>query len=250
MTARSYHFGTAAIAAAIVAFAAPAAAEVRCDAVTPAAVESICGKKTHVVAGAGEDSGEKDCSRLLSADDAPGAKAGAVSVHLMKTANPLTQDPKWTEVKSVPGFDAAFSYKDQVPTGEVVSTVAAARGGHVAFVTMVGTPLCTAEQATQIANLALPAPSADSRGTAFEAAASGPETRDGAKLLVTAYAIIWLLMTAYLGFLWRGQKSIASRIDGLERAIDRAERAEKREEPPKKAKAKPKPKDEKDEEED
>ena len=248
MSSRLYQLGTALLAAALVAVASPAAAEVRCDGVTPAAVEKICGVKTHVVAGAGDDAGEKDCNRLLSADDVPAAKPGAVSLHLMKAMTPLTQDSKWTDVKSVPGFDAAFSYREQVPTGDVVSVVAATRGGNVAFVTMVGTPLCTTEQATQIANLALPAPTADSRGTAFEAAASGPETRDGAKLLVTAYAIIWLLMTAYLGFLWRGQKSIASRIDGLERAIDRAERAEKREEPKKKAKAKPT--DDEDEDED
>lgn len=248
MSVRLYQFGTALLAAALLTFASPASAEVRCDGVTPAAVDTICGVKTHVVAGAGDDTGEKDCNRLLSANDVPGAKPGAVSVHIMKSVTPLTQDSKWTEVKSVPGFDAAFSYKEQVATGDVVNVVAATRGGNTAFVTLVGTPFCTVEQATQIANLALPAPTADSRGTAFEAAASGPEMRDGAKLLVTAYAIIWILMTAYLGFLWRGQKGIAARIDGLERAIDRAERAEKNE--PKKKSKKDEPKDEPKDDED
>lgn len=259
-----YQLGTAGIAAAlaVVLATSTASAEVRCDGVTPEAVEKACGVKTHVVAGAGDDVGEKDCNRLLSADATTVPKPGAVSVHVLKAMAPLAQDPKWTDVKPIPGFDAAFSFKEEAATGEVVNVVAASRGGHTAYVTMVGAPLCNAEQATQLVNVALPAASADGRGTAFEASSGGPEMRDGAKLLVTAYAIIWLLVTGYLAYLWNTQKGLASRIEGLERAIDRAERSAaekpkakgKSTDEPKasekpKAKAKPKPKDDEDDEE-
>ena len=115
--------------------ASTAHAELRCDRVTPAELEKICGVKTHVVAGAGEDTGEKDCSRLLTADDVPGAKRGGVSIHVLKSATPLTADPKWADVKPVAGFDAAFSYTDEPvaptepsPGHERVIAVAASRG--------------------------------------------------------------------------------------------------------------------------
>jgi CcmD family protein len=224
---RLYQFGTMlALLFGVLLSARVAHAELRCDVVTPDTVEKACGKRTHVVTMASTDAGEKECSRLLSADPAgSNTSAGGVSIHLIKTMAPITKDPKWTDVQAIPGFDAAFSFKDEVEPGTIVSGVAASRGGVTVFVNLVGATICSIEQATQLANAALPAPSAEARGTAFEGA-SPPEMHDGGKLVVTAYAIIWILVTGYLGLLWNTQKGLYSRIDGLERAIDRAERTE------------------------
>jgi CcmD family protein len=218
-------FGVPFVFAALTA-AGAARAELRCDRVTPADVEKQCSAKTHVVAGAGEEFGEKHCSRLLSADDLPGARKGGVSIHVLRSTTPVAADPKWTDVKPVPGFDAAFSYQDEPTPGDKVTTVVGSRGGLTAYVTLVGAPLCSTEQAVALLNVALPAPTADDRGTAFEASSARPEVRDGGKLLVTAYAIIWLLVTAYLAYLWNAQRGLSDRIAGLERAIDRAEARE------------------------
>ncbi|CAN5638759.1 hypothetical protein BH09MYX1_BH09MYX1_45840 [soil metagenome] len=213
-----------------------AAAEVRCDGVTPAEVKATCGANVHVVPGATQDVSEKDCSRLLSSDDNVGAARESspvgLSVHVIKSMAPLTQDSKWAHVKSVPGFDAGFSYEDEVSPGEIVTVVAASRGGLTASVNLLGKPsICTVDQAIALLNFALPPASAESRGTAFESSGNAPPMRDGAKLLVTAYAIIWILVTCYLGYLWNAQKGLSARIDGLERASDRAERAEAQKKP-------------------
>ncbi len=225
MTTKWSHVGTMLVTLALALVSAKATAAVRCDGVTPADVEKICGVKTHVVAGAGEDSGEKDLARLFSADDVPGAKAKGVNVHVLKSSAPLTQDPKWTDVKSVPGFDAAFSYRDEIEPLAPTRVVVASRGGLIVYVNLLGGEACTVDQAAQLAALALPAQN-QGPSTAFEAAATGPENRDGAKLMVTAYSIIWLLVTAYLAYLWNTQRALGARIAGLEAAIDRAERRE------------------------
>lgn len=240
----SYHFGTFFVFVALL-FARSAAAEVHCDTVTPQAVEKLCGVPVHVIPG--NDVGEKDCSRTFGAND--GTKKG-VTLHLLK--GQLTQDPKWTNVKSIPGFDAAFSYHAATEPLAEFSGVAASRGGVVAYVDELGEPsLCSVDAATQIASAALP-PAEDRPATAFEAGGSDPERRDGAKLLVTAYVIIWLLISFYVGMLWRSQRAFSARIEGLERAIDRAEaRAEGapfRGVAPEAAKAKAKAKKKKDDE--
>jgi hypothetical protein len=43
-------------------------------------------------------------------------------------------------------------------------------------------------------------------------------------LLVEAYAAIWLVMMAWLLLLWQKQASLTARLQGLESAIDRAEK--------------------------
>lgn len=66
--------------------------------------------------------------------------------------------------------------------------------------------------------------SADDRATDFQAVdgATG-EQFSGYKLMVEAYAAIWLIMMAWLFFIWRKQADITERVRGLEVAIDRAE---------------------------
>jgi hypothetical protein len=74
---------------------------------------------------------------------------------------------------------------------------------------------------------AAPAPSAssespDNRSTTFQAVQGGPEQHSGSTLLVEAYAVLWVILMAWLFFTWRRQATLGARLDGLERAIDRA----------------------------
>ena len=75
---------------------------------------------------------------------------------------------------------------------------------------------------------ATPAPSGsaatapEDRTTTFQATTGGTEMRDGGKLMVAAYAILWVIVVSYLGLLWSWQRKLQARILGLEKAIDRA----------------------------
>ena len=69
----------------------------------------------------------------------------------------------------------------------------------------------------------------DSRATEFSAVQGTKEQYKGETLLVYAYAGIWLILMVWLFTMWRSQRAIRERIDGLEAAIDRA--ASKRGEP-------------------
>lgn len=60
------------------------------------------------------------------------------------------------------------------------------------------------------------------RSTTFQPVEGGAEHRSGEMLLVEAYSVLWLILMGWLVFQWRRQAAIGSRIDGLERAIDRA----------------------------
>ena len=79
-----------------------------------------------------------------------------------------------------------------------------------------------------VAQVAAAAPSAsaaavpEDRGTAFQATTGGTELRDGGKLMVAAYAILWVIVAVYLGLMWSWQRKLQGRIEGLETAIDRA----------------------------
>jgi hypothetical protein len=71
--------------------------------------------------------------------------------------------------------------------------------------------------------------SPDDRAQTFEAqqGAPIPEAHSGEKLLVTAYAFIWVIAMTFVLATWFRQRTIARRIDELERAIDKAaEKAE------------------------
>lgn len=67
------------------------------------------------------------------------------------------------------------------------------------------------------------ASSPDGRATDFQAVENAPEHYNGEKLVVGAYAFIWVAMMVWLGLMWKRQAGFAARIEGLERAIDRAE---------------------------
>jgi CcmD family protein len=65
----------------------------------------------------------------------------------------------------------------------------------------------------------------DDRGTAFKPVESGNEMQSGEKLLVEAYAAIWIILFAMVLLSWRRQKQLEARVDGLEGALDKARRA-------------------------
>jgi len=62
----------------------------------------------------------------------------------------------------------------------------------------------------------------DDRSTTFQPVEGGTEQHNGATLLIEAYAILWVILMAWLLFQWRRQASLGARLDDLERAIDRA----------------------------
>jgi hypothetical protein len=74
-----------------------------------------------------------------------------------------------------------------------------------------------------------PTPPADSaaktpedRSTTFQPVEGGPEQHNGATLLIEAYAVLWIILMTWLVFQWRRQGALNARLEGLERAIDRA----------------------------
>ena len=67
-------------------------------------------------------------------------------------------------------------------------------------------------------------PTADDRATDFKAVTDAPagERYSGGTLVVAAYAAIWVIVMVWIIALWRKSTSLTERLDGLERAIDRA----------------------------
>lgn len=63
---------------------------------------------------------------------------------------------------------------------------------------------------------------ADDRATTFQAV-SGSEAQhySGEVLLVGAYALVWTLLLAWVGFVWRRQRDLDERLADLERVLDR-----------------------------
>ncbi|MEO7330230.1 MAG: CcmD family protein [Minicystis sp.] len=59
-------------------------------------------------------------------------------------------------------------------------------------------------------------PSADDRSTAFRAVQGGSEMQSGEKLLVEAYAALWLILFGLVFLSWRRQKAIDARVFTLE----------------------------------
>jgi hypothetical protein len=81
--------------------------------------------------------------------------------------------------------------------------------------------LVFAPQEGQTAPSAQPAQTGQPGGMEFTAVEGG-EVYSGSKLLVGAYVTIWVVLMAWILLLWLKQKSLAERLDGLERTIDRA----------------------------
>jgi CcmD family protein len=83
----------------------------------------------------------------------------------------------------------------------------------------------------KLTSTSAPAPttgqSADDRNTAFRPVEGGSELQSGEKLLVEAYAAIWLILFALVLFSWRRQKSLDDRMGTLSAAIDEARRKER-----------------------
>jgi len=64
----------------------------------------------------------------------------------------------------------------------------------------------------------------DQRSTAFRSVQGGEALQSGEKLLVEAYAVIWVLLFGMLLLSWRRQKKMDARIAGLEQAVTAARR--------------------------
>lgn len=62
----------------------------------------------------------------------------------------------------------------------------------------------------------------DSRAGEYVPVQGGGETRSGETLLVQAYIVLWVILMAWLFFLWRKQARLHTRLDELEKVLDRA----------------------------
>jgi len=83
--------------------------------------------------------------------------------------------------------------------------------------------------ATATATQAKPASSnPDDRAQTFEAqqGAPIPEAHSGEKLLVTAYALIWVIAMIFVMMMWLRQRKLSERLATLEKALDKAEKAD------------------------
>lgn len=65
--------------------------------------------------------------------------------------------------------------------------------------------------------------SPDSRATSFQAVQGEPEHYSGEMLLVSAYALVWVFLFAWVAFVWRKQNALDGRLDDLEREIAKAD---------------------------
>jgi CcmD family protein len=76
-------------------------------------------------------------------------------------------------------------------------------------------------QAPEAAPSAAPKTS-DDRATTFRAVEGGTQMQSGEKLLVEAYAGIWVFTLIFIISMFRRQKSIDARIGSLESALEKA----------------------------
>ncbi|MBK9264319.1 MAG: CcmD family protein [Polyangiaceae bacterium] len=67
-----------------------------------------------------------------------------------------------------------------------------------------------------------PPKSADDRSTAFRPVEGGTQMQSGEKLLVEAYAAIWIITLIFIVSLFRRQKRVDQRIASLEVALEKA----------------------------
>jgi hypothetical protein len=59
----------------------------------------------------------------------------------------------------------------------------------------------------------------DDRATSFQAVKGEPEHYSGETLLVSAYAVLWVIVLLWVALVWRKQAALALRLDDLERVI-------------------------------
>ena len=62
----------------------------------------------------------------------------------------------------------------------------------------------------------------DGRATTFQAVQGGQEHYSGETLLVSAYAVLWALILAWVAFICRKQGQTNARLFDLERVLDKA----------------------------
>lgn len=62
----------------------------------------------------------------------------------------------------------------------------------------------------------------DGRSTTFQAVQGEREHYSGETLLVSAYAVVWLVILAWVVAMWRKQGTLDSRLYDLERELDKA----------------------------
>ncbi|HEX3771151.1 MAG TPA: CcmD family protein [Polyangiaceae bacterium] len=67
----------------------------------------------------------------------------------------------------------------------------------------------------------------DDRATTFQAVKGEPEHYSGETLLVTAYAVLWVIVLAWVAMAWKKQAGLTRRLDDLERVIGEAARKQK-----------------------
>ena len=61
------------------------------------------------------------------------------------------------------------------------------------------------------------------RATTFQAVqGNGTEQYSGGVLLVTAYAVLWIVMFGWVALVWRKQRTLDSRLADLEGVIQKA----------------------------
>ncbi len=61
------------------------------------------------------------------------------------------------------------------------------------------------------------------RSTEFQAVQGNPtEQYSGEALLVAAYAVLWVILFAWIGLVWRKQRGLDARLGDLERVLDKA----------------------------
>jgi hypothetical protein len=65
------------------------------------------------------------------------------------------------------------------------------------------------------------------RATSFQAVqGNAAEQYSGATLLVSAYAVLWVVLFAWIALVWRKQSAIAARVGDLERVLEKAAAAD------------------------
>jgi len=80
----------------------------------------------------------------------------------------------------------------------------------------------SSEQAAQGAPGASGQGTADDRGTSFRAVEGGNQMQSGEKLLVEAYAVIWIVILVFVASMFRRQRRLDRRIETLEAALQKA----------------------------
>lgn len=65
----------------------------------------------------------------------------------------------------------------------------------------------------------------EDRSTEFVAVEGGKETASAGTLLVAAYLVMWALLLTFVWIGWRRGQQLATRLDSLEKALDRHDSA-------------------------